>query len=684
METNTDKETRRTTALEQVHRVKVVRTGFIFVFIFCLLHLLSIQVLHSTKTIGKVKNAIGTIYGQEKLVEETAPRGMILDRLGRPFTTQQVVRRVSATPQNFTPTNEIQILRILNKHFPAIPVDPGILKRPVPNSDGSQLEYLKYMLISKDCPRDVWDAFMYDLDMQKKGFRNSLSSMFNERLEYRQNYIEGDMLCHVLGWTGPNHSIYFLDKDGRVSQSDPNASGDGSTAKIPVGAVSVRSDRGIAGLESLLDENLRPAMGYRTATFNRTRHFRTHQLPPVPGTHVVLTIDKYIQNEAEKILLEIVEKWSPVSASIIVTHPATGEIIAVAGAPGFNPSQLSSANWGFEPQPEMDQRVTRTIAFSDHFEPGSTVKPLLVAAALEAGRLAPDEELFCPASYPPDMSKPIHESTRGSSIGQVHWSEIIFRSSNVGTAKIVMEKLGFDLAYEHLKILGFGSRTSAHLYREVPGNIRAKSRDYHWIDHPRVAIGQSFDATGIQMMMAFGCLANGGNLLEAQIVKYFVDPETPDKVFNYVPMLKRAHIYSNATCRMMIDAMRKVVDDPRGTGRRTAYMDHHTVAGKTGTAQVTPHRGQEELYDGRRAYTGSFIGFFPASEPTDPVELKKIRDQRFCVGVWVHGPVVHGGSSDYYGGNLAGPYFKAMSEIVADYYRIPEDKPSTPRLSQNR
>ena len=665
-------------------RVRNLKFMLLGLFGIILFRIIWIQLIMPAQYITRVDSFGLGALGNENTILEQGYRGQILDVEGRPFTAQKMRRRVQLEPKSLlekekTPLSPevIQGLAdILHDTFPEVIKQPSIDYFYVPSFHGKPIHergvdgFRSKILLSKEFATEDWNRLYeraYSL-FKSCGVKESrLNRILYDEKVFRRYYVEGDMLCHVIGRTGPKQIGIF--KQWSLGTSNPKFDSE------------VQADIGISGIERVLDDRLRFAIGYRRSTFNPNRNFRQARLEPYDGDGVVLTIDKVVQGEVEKELKSLVSEYRPESAVIIITRPYTGEIVALAGAPGFDLNDTASNAWylpGYRPVNEKEiLKNESTFAFSDIIPPGSTFKPLIIGAALETGRLSENARIDCPHKYPEDYKFPVKESGY-SVLGVVPWQKVISESSNTGTARIMKEHLTFPVAYEFIRKLGFGRITSPFLYGEVPGNIRRGEDDYRVVDHYRVAIGQSISVTGIQMMMAYGCLANGGYLYEPRLIDRFIraGESEPDSLYENIAITEG--VYSDRTCRLINQAMVDVVEDGTGT---SVKMDNYLVAGKTGTAEILGQEGKRLKQLGHRAYISSFIGFIPGSEPVDPTELKARRKERLCIGVWVKAPR----GAAYYGGVVAGPTFKRISEFLVRHYRIePDRKDKSLTLNQSR
>lgn len=661
-------------------RVKQVKLLLLIGFGITVAHLMYIQLIVPDRFINLTKKG-GYQPGNNIIHIEVGQRGHILDRKERPFTAQKKVRAVKCSPANFSyehfPNEKrrernLIVLREIGRVFPKI-LDAYA-------DHGDSFFAKKNFKLSSDASDREWKEITMALQglYDSESIRNKPGTIIHESIEFRRHYLEGPWIGHLIGTTDPK-KIKFKTH----SNASPEPAGDAENKSVAAVQTTSeiegpRIDNGVFGLEKVFDSWLSAKPGFRHGRYSKYRSFRQAELSPENGNHIVLTIDKLIQNVVEKQLDNIQEKFNPVASCIIVTHPATGKIIAMGARPGFDPNLSAEINWGFASKPTSKEEIRsnfsrESIAFSARFEPGSTIKPLVLAAAIEEDTIPPGTYINCPANYPVGFSYPIRESDRKAK-GNIPWEGVIYLSSNVGTAIITQEMLGFGKTFDYIKRLGFSSYTSGtHLNGEVVGDMQPSAAKYPLVDQLRVPIGQTINVTGIQLMMAYGAIANDGILKEARVIekRIAVDSSGKSNDIPYPSSDIQRGIFSPDTCDRVIMAMREVTENSRGTGRQAA-LEHYTVAGKTGTSEIKSPTAGWKIPPTHRKYSGSFIGFFPASTSSDPEVRKEIINNRFCVGVWVYAP--KRSSIHYYGGSVSSEAFKKVSETVAHVYGIKPDK----------
>ncbi|MBW2310745.1 MAG: transpeptidase family protein [Deltaproteobacteria bacterium] len=309
--------------------------------------------------------------------------------------------------------------------------------------------------------------------------------------------------------------------------------------------------------------------------------------------NLVLTLDKDISYKAQKSLRQAVERSGAVSGICIVMRPQTGEILAMAVVPEFNPNVF----WLHKPYEWRNRAVT------DCFEPGSTLKAFLLAAALQEGVVTPETVLDCERGEITVADYVIHD---GKAYGRLPVSDIIKYSSNIGAIKIG-RRLGAERFNEYLQRLGFGERSGIDFPGERRGPLKSM-KHASVLDQNTLFFGQGLSVSPLQLTMAFGAIANGGRLMRPYLVKSILDQEGKT-VREFYPHTRRK-VISQETARKVEAILRGVVEKD-GTAPRAAIQGY-TVAGKTGTAQkVDPI---EKTYSNKK-YVAYFGGFAPSESP---------------------------------------------------------------------
>ncbi|NVN90889.1 MAG: transpeptidase family protein [Desulfuromonadales bacterium] len=350
-----------------------------------------------------------------------------------------------------------------------------------------------------------------------------------------------------------------------------------------------------------------------------------------PGKNIVLTLDKNIQYIAERELSKAVIASGAKNGMVLVMEPDTGKVLAMANYPTFNPNSYFRHS-----QAELRNRVV-----VDSFEPGSTFKTFLIAAALEEKLVKPTDTFNCENGSYTIVNHTIHDT---HSYGRLSVSDILKHSSNIGAAKIGF-KLGDDRLARYLRNFGFGERSGIDLPGESPGNMRSKQR-WYGIDLATISFGQGITASAVQLTAALSAIANGGNLMKPYVVERILD-DSGNVAQKFEPQLLR-RVISADTAQKVTKMMEGVTSDG-GTGTNAA-VEGFRVAGKTGTAQKADpvtHR-----YSASKR-TGSFIGFIPADKP------------RLTILVVIDEP-----KTSPYGGVVAAPAFHGIALNALAYLKI--------------
>jgi cell division protein FtsI/penicillin-binding protein 2 len=394
------------------------------------------------------------------------------------------------------------------------------------------------------------------------------------------------------------------------------------------------------GLELTLDSKLKGVRGWRRTEADRRNHelvpWREQDVEPRDGLNVVLTIDSFIQQMVEGALTEAMERHSPASISGIVVRPRTGEILALASLPNYDPNNAGRASF--------EARRNRII--TDPIEPGSTFKIVVVSGALNDGVVHLTDVFNCEHKQFHFAGHILHDH---ESYGDLSVERIITKSSNIGAAKIGI-KLGENRLYEYIRNYGFGSHTGIPLQGESVGIVHPVKK-WSKVSIAQIPMGQGIAVTPLQMTMAMCAIANQGVLMRPTLVDRLEDGEH-HVVVKYSPQRVR-QVISEQAAKQMVAAL-KTVTSPEGTAPKAA-LEHYTVAGKTGTA----NKAENGVYV--RKFFSSFIGFFPADNP------------EICISVTMDDP-----KQSYFGGQTAAPVFKEIAQRAAGYLNIrPEDNPAS-------
>ncbi|MCS7164283.1 MAG: penicillin-binding protein 2 [Thermodesulfovibrio sp.] len=408
----------------------------------------------------------------------------------------------------------------------------------------------------------------------------------------------------------------------------------GFLASHVIGFVNI-DDQGIEGLEKQYDKYLRVEKSLKVVSVDaKGKRLSDGNLKDIKGNDIFITIDEGLQYIVEKYLEEAVRKWQASSGTVIMMDPFTGEILALANRPTYDPNNLKLIkNIG----------VIRNRALTDLYEPGSTFKIVTATAALEEGIVNLRTKFDCSQGYIEIWGKKIKDAHRN---GVLTFEEVIQKSSNVGTIKIAM-MLGKEKLYHYIKKFGFGEKTGIDLPGEVAGYVRPPNK-WSGTSIGAIPIGQEVAVTPIQVLRAYAAIANGGYLVKPFVVSEIRSPE--GKIL-YKAVIQRERIISEKTAKTMRDILKKVTQE--GGTATQAKIDGNDVAGKTGTAQkYDPKTGRYS----KDKFVSSFVGFIPADNP------------RIAMIVVIHDP-----KGAHYGGVVAAPVFKAISHEALAYLNVPRD-----------
>lgn len=354
----------------------------------------------------------------------------------------------------------------------------------------------------------------------------------------------------------------------------------------------------------------------------------------IEGHSLVLTIDRTIQYYAEKALRRAIEEHRALDGSAIVMDPDTGEILAMASYPTFNPNEPAKA----------DLLAQRNRAILDAYEPGSTFKILTLASVLNEGKASPDEEIDCTIGNAVCGRKVYREATHD--YGTLTFTGVLVKSSNVGTVQLG-KRLDEKVLYDYIKSFGFGEKTGIELPGEAVGLVRPESQ-WSLLSPCGISIGQELSVTPIQLIRAVSSVINGGYLVKPHIVKRIFSPQG-----NLIgeSRVEKDRILRPETSQIMRKVLETVVLEGTGTKAR---LNGWSSGGKTGTAQ--------KFIDGsysKQKYYASFIGFAPADDP------------RLITLVVINEP-----KGQIYGGLVAAPAFKEIMENSLLFLDVPKDEPA--------
>jgi len=400
--------------------------------------------------------------------------------------------------------------------------------------------------------------------------------------------------------------------------------------------------KGLEGIELQYDSYLKGKPGYllveRDALGRNIYTQNIKQVDATKGYNLQLTIDKTIQHFVENALEEGMKKSKAKAGVTIVMAPKTGEILALAVRPTFNPNNF----WDYSPSQWRNRAVT------DAFEPGSTFKTFLISSALEERIFKPQDIFYCENGSYPFGGKVIHDVHK---YGWLTLSKIIKHSSNIGACKIA-ENLGRETFYSYIRKFGFGSKPGIDLPGETSGLL---ALPYRWsrMHLGTISFGQGISISPVQLITAFSAIANDGVLMKPHLVKTIFDDR--GKIIKEFNPENRGEIITLRTANQVTSILETVVEEG-GTGEN-ACIPGFKIAGKTGTAQKVD---QQTRQYSKSKETGSFIGFLPADDPK--LAMIVIIDEPQGIS---------------YGGTVAAPVFKEAASHIIRYLNISPNKGHT-------
>ena len=399
---------------------------------------------------------------------------------------------------------------------------------------------------------------------------------------------------------------------------------------------------GYFGIEGRLNDDLRGkpgrVFGEMDALGNPMLMGSYKRIDPIQGRDVVLTINRSIQYMVEKELKAGVEKYNASSGTVIVMDPFTGEIIALANYPDYNPEF-------FNEEEEIDDETGRknlerkNLAIADTYEPGSVMKPLTIAAAIDLGIVTPDTTFV--DSGPVRYSDYYIDNWDGKHHGVQTIVELLQKSNNIGAAWVGTQ-VGRDSLYKYFSDFGIGSRTGVDLEGEDTGILRERG-DWTDIDLANISFGQGVSATPLQVLTSFNALANGGYLMQPKIVSKIVD----EKGETNIPSKNIRRVVSQETSDTMVTLLEKAAE---GGEAKFFILKDYRISGKTGTAQI-PEGGK---YAPDRT-NATFAGFLTGSKA-------------FSMIVRLEEP-----KESYYAAETAVPLWMELASELVKFYGIPPD-----------
>ncbi|HEY3930616.1 MAG TPA: penicillin-binding transpeptidase domain-containing protein [Candidatus Koribacter sp.] len=512
---------------------------------------------------------------QQRTITVDPPRGIVYDRNGHPLAMSVSVDSIFAVPSEVP--DQASTAHLLGK---ILDVD----------SD----EILNHFKASRSF---AWVARKVDQDKSDRVHALNLRGIYFQK-ESKRYYPKRELAAQVLGYVG---------MDGN----------------------------GLAGAELQYDNDLKGIPGRMMITMDaRRKWFGRIEKNPDPGANVVLTIDENIQYIAERELEQAMQDTHAVAGTVVVQNPKTGEILALANRPTFNPNLTK----------EITPALLKNHAVSDVYEPGSVFKTVTYSSALEEHLTNPEEMVTCDPGFIVVGGIRIRDAHH---VGVVPVSKAYAESSDVAAVKMGL-RLGPDKFYKHIKEFGFGQQTGIELPGETRGLIKPPSR-WSGSSIGSMSIGQEVGVTPLQVISMVSSIANDGIYTAPRIVADVTQPQQGYRQIVFHPKDQR-RVISSMTAAQMRSMMQQVVLE--GTARR-AILNGYTAAGKTGTAQkVDP---KTHLYS-KTDYVGSFVGFAPVNNPALTVAV-----------------ILDSAKGLHQGGQVSAPVFNRIMQQALEYLNVPHD-----------
>ncbi|UWE08924.1 penicillin-binding protein 2 [Actinacidiphila bryophytorum] len=544
----------------------------------------------------------------------TADRGTITDRSGVALATTVDAYDITADPYLFTPAQA---------KAKDAPLQAAELLAPIVGGDATTIARQlatpgsRYQILARQQSPQAWNQIS-DLKKAlaakavKQPGADVLAGVFSEP-HTKRVYPGGDLAAGVLGFV--------------------NSKGAGG-----------------GGLESMLDKQLAGKNGkirYAQSNGRQVPTAGVQEHPAVPGSDVELTLDRDIQWAAQSAISAQVKKSRADRGYVTVMDNRTGEVLAMADAPGFDPGDLAHA----------DADALGNAAMQDAYEPGSVSKLMSMAAIIDTGTATPTTRVTVPGTLP-RADRVFHDDVDHGT-WYLTLNGVLAKSSNIGTIEATGQ-LGRTQAeanqvlYSYLKKFGIGDPTGIGFPGETPG-ILAKPQDWNASQQYTIPFGQGLSLNALQATSVYATIANGGVRVAPSLIRGVTGPDG-----RFVPAAppKQTRVVSAQTAKTLSQMLESVVGSEQGTGIN-ARIDGYRVAGKTGTAnRVDPKTGTY------RGYTASFMGFAPADNP------------RVTVSCVIQNPT----KGSYYGGSICGPVFKQVMEFALKTLQVPPSGAPAPKL----
>jgi cell division protein FtsI (penicillin-binding protein 3) len=573
-------ETLSTRRLRWLLRLVLVWAGAVF----C--KLIWLQVFHHDELVKLAEQQ------QQKTVEIEAARGTIFDRTGQPLAKTLPAESICINPLKIP---DVGVAADLLSRILDVKRTPLFNRIALAKVRNSGFLWVKRKVSAEEAER------VRSLHLDWVEFRP----------EMRRFYPHGELASHVLGSTG------IVDPDDVI-------------------------EHGNGGIEMSFDDELsgRPGLAKVYNDVRQNAYDSVVSQAPEPGTNLTLTLEPNLQYEAEKALAAAAVKTNAKTGSIVVLNPYTGDILAMANSPSYDPNGMQNG--------EKETPGSRSnLAVATPFEPGSVFKVVTLAAALETTNLTPDSIINCGNGSIKLFGRVIHDHNRYSSLSM---ADVLANSSNIGAINIGL-KVGEKNLYDYVRKFGFGRKTGIELPGESAGMLRRLSQ-WEATSIGSVAMGHEVGATSVQLALAGAIIANGGMRVKPRLI---LARQRPGGVEERTVPEKPERVIRPETAIKMRQMMEGVV--LHGTGKQ-AILRGYTSGGKTGSAQIYDFKAKAYTHH----YNASFLGFAPVSNP------------QIVIAVTLVG--TSGGSAGY-GGPVAAPVFRAVATSALRMLDVPKDLPDT-------
>jgi cell division protein FtsI (penicillin-binding protein 3) len=512
---------------------------------------------------------------QQRTTEVAAKRGLIYERAGRELAMSMSVESVFAVPSDIPDlANAMSLISRITKSDP------------------------RELLAKCHAARSFcWVARKTDPDVSARIRSLNLKGIYFQK-ESKRFYPKNDLAAQVLGYVGMD-------------------------------------DEGLSGIERKYDDDLHGKAGRMLISVDaRRKWFGSVEKQPEPGENVVLTIDERIQYVAERELETAMAETHSETGTVLVMNPHTGEVLALANRPTFNPNNSD----------EIKPDRLKNHAVSDIYEPGSAFKLVTIAAGLEEKITTPNEVFDCQNGAIVINGLRIRDH---KPYGLLTVSKILANSSNVGAIKIAL-RLGEDRFYKYIRAFGFGQQTGIELPSETRGLTKPVSR-WSKVSIGAISMGQEIGVTPLQLGALVSTIANDGVWVAPRIVATTAEPQKSPQQVVFHPANEH-RVISPLTAAQLKQMMQGVVLE--GTAKK-AILDGYSSAGKTGTAQkIDPNTGAYS----HSKYVASFAGFAPVNNPAITVAV-----------------ILDSAVGRHQGGEIAAPVFRRVTQQVLEYMHTPHD-----------